>query len=406
MKLIVFSFLSLVLIPFSFAKVNDVPQDKSISEAMSAFYCHQGEQKISPACMILAKSYYQWTDSQGKLHLSDKPHENAQKIDFNKRKSKTFYKRTGKRGEIHLSDKPGDDATKVKLKTGIKASTVPYNKNRTKFRIRSRKQYPITKNPYSKSNNKRYNKHTAMSLYQGEKRVQDIAEKFERKFLLTLYYKDKPKATWPSLKYHLAGRTDYRKLSQYIKVLDKEFAKYPKSFIYKTGLKGIALGKRMQISRQYRSAIPDYYTEILYYDINHLSKKTLTRVRHIIHHEYYHMIEQEIHGNGFYKDPQWAKFNPYSFTYGKGGARYRTRESLNDLSKYGKQGFISAYAMSGLEEDKAETYACLFTTPCWRYMQKRIKTDDVLKKKVDYMKAFLYQLDPSMDNAYYEKMHK
>src|SRR5271157_4725508 len=62
----------------------------------------------------------------------------------------------------------------------------------------------------------------------------------------------------------------------------------------------------------------------------------------------------------FYNDPVWKKLNPVSFTYaGKGVDMLKGDADITSL--HPRQGFITLYATSAVEEDKAEVFAYLFT---------------------------------------------
>jgi hypothetical protein len=87
-------------------------------------------------------------------------------------------------------------------------------------------------------------------------------------------------------------------------------------------------------------------------------------------------------------DPGWAKENGDSFVYGSGGRFQRDPRSSSPES--GSPGFVTRYATSALEEDKAETFAFLMVAP--EMMAERIKTDPVLAHKVARVKAQLAPL--------------
>lgn len=329
---------------------------------------------------------YQWTDKKGNIHFSDKAHKKAKKIDIQKRGKKNYYKWYDKKGYLHLSDKPHKNATVIKLPK--KTSIISSGK-------KSAKKNQQKKNAYNSIVDKRTAKEKIDSL------INDIQSQQP----LSIYYQDKPAKSWPTLSYKLIEKKDYPLMLRYLKIIKKEFDKYPSSFLQHTKLRGIVLVKSLKIGAQRRGAVPDYYQELLYYDIGYLRPDNEHYIQHIIHHEFYHMIEQELNGDAYYKDPNWSALNPYNFKYGKGGANYRSKESLESLRKNGLKGFVSAYAKSGLEEDKAETYACLLTKRCIRYLKKRIKNDDVLKRKVEHMKTFLYLEDSNINEHFWKKHH-
>jgi len=118
--------------------------------------------------------------------------------------------------------------------------------------------------------------------------------------------------------------------------------KYPKEFITNTKLRRIVLVKELYNQGVPVAAMPEYYKENLYMDI-YIGNNDPLYQRHVVHHEFYHMIEQELNGDAYYIDPEWNKFNEPGFTYGSGGINNRTGEMrplhilCRDLSVYIQQ---------------------------------------------------------------------
>lgn len=206
-------------------------------------------------------------------------------------------------------------------------------------------------------------------------------------------------ATWTCL-----DDNDYKTFKEFIIVFYEEWSKYPKKWISKNGLQGIAFVQKLNVVNQSRFAMPDAYGEILYYDIDYL-RYGQRYVRDCIHHEFYHMIEEQNFGSMYYKDPKWSAFNDKDFSYGNGGASaYNSGEYV--AKEHPFKGFVSTYATYGLEEDKAELYSYLFSTESYNFLIEWIKQDEILKKKFDYMKAFIAILVPEMDDTYFDKIHE
>jgi hypothetical protein len=226
-----------------------------------------------------------------------------------------------------------------------------------------------------------------------------------KQYSITIHYKKIPAASW-QLKYSLIGKDDYPYFARSLEILVQEFSKYPRSFIKRTRLSSIAFAKNIFLKGQARGAIPDYLKEMLLFDIekNRKAKVHERYIRHCIHHEFYHMIEQEINGSAYWKDPAWAKLNIRNFRYGKGGARARSSNMY--LFTHPQKGFINLYAMSGLEEDKAEVYSILFMPSEFRRVSGWAETDPILKAKIAYMIKFLNRLDRTFSKQYWTNLHK
>jgi hypothetical protein len=124
-----------------------------------------------------------------------------------------------------------------------------------------------------------------------------------------------------------------------------------------------------------------------------------------MHHEFYHLVEKNYFGNFYYNDRSWVSFNPLDFSYGSGGAAaYANPEFAR--RQYPYKGFITGYATSGIEEDKAELFGYLMTTQEYLKLQKWIREDQVLSNKVAYFMGFLRGMCREMDYDFFIKIHQ
>ena len=222
-------------------------------------------------------------------------------------------------------------------------------------------------------------------------KINELVQRFDDKYSIKIRFEEIPKASW-DIKYRIAKPAHYHRLYNYLLLLHEEYNKYPKSFLRNTKLKEIALVYHLNIYNQYRAAVPDYYLERIYYDFSK-SWNNKTYQRHVIHHEFFHMIEQEFNGDAFWFDPDWFRINPQNTFYGNGGMTHQGKNinyyEINNPSP----GFINLYSKSGLEEDKAEIFAILFVKEEYKKISKWLKKDKYLNKKVEYMKNTLLQYD-------------
>lgn len=244
---------------------------------------------------------------------------------------------------------------------------------------------------------------TVQCFSSAKREISSIISRIEKKYTISLTYDDIPEATWDRVKYKIASQADYGQLLKYMKLFQREFSKYLKEFIKKTELKNVSFVKNLSFSGQLRTAVPDYKKEILFLDFARGSHSTIYQ-KHVIHHEFYHMIEEQFNGEPYWKDPNWMAFNDKHFTYGKGGAAVQSRSDMYELT-HPEKGFINLYSMTGVEEDKAEIYASLFIKAESRKINRWIKKDTILRKKVRYMKDFLFSCCEDM-NAEYWKDYK
>ncbi|OFX60326.1 MAG: hypothetical protein A2046_02685 [Bacteroidetes bacterium GWA2_30_7] len=235
--------------------------------------------------------------------------------------------------------------------------------------------------------------------------IKSTISKIENKYQIKIYYDTKlPDSIFDiKRKYSLAPDSDYVKLYDYIKLFNKEFNKYPVQFIHKVNLKYIAIVKEVtNTNGNIRTAVPDRENEVLYLQYPQINYYP-DYYKHTIHHEFYHMIEEEINGSSFYKDPLWALFNDTSFHYGSGGnSMYDKKINAYEMS-HPIKGFINLYSASSIEEDKAEIFAILFVDTERKKIEEFAKTDNSLEKKINYMKNFLYGISKEMQEFLFEE---
>ncbi len=240
-----------------------------------------------------------------------------------------------------------------------------------------------------------------------------ISKEYEKKYLkkvskpynIKIYYRKFIPSSYSrrhtTFKY--LTKNDDNNLIKFSIILYEAWSKYPVDFVKKTNIKAIALVTNMKVVGQKRMAMPDAYGEVLYVDINCVDYGKQYS-EHIIHHEYYHMIEQEFNGSMYYKDPNWKLLNKKGFLYGRGG-RFM-RDSKLTWKKHPKLGFVNGYSTSGLEEDKAEVFAHLLTTGEFKEVYKWFNDDDILRSKFEYMINFLKSISPNFDESYIKKLHQ
>lgn len=168
-----------------------------------------------------------------------------------------------------------------------------------------------------------------------------------------------------------------RQLKQYLGLFEQELQKLPVQLLQISGLKTVAFVRQLQLATQPRAAVPDYIHDVLYYDV---SPQREAYLRHVIHHEFYHMLEQQLYGTAYYQDPAWLALNPAGFVYGNGGAM--TRQSAAAKFSHPAAGFINGYAMSGIEEDKAEIWTVIWARDSWQQVSAMFAQDPVLAAKL------------------------
>ena len=233
--------------------------------------------------------------------------------------------------------------------------------------------------------------------------IRRLCSSLENNYSIKVYFEKFPVTSW-KIDYDFATKQDYEKLYNYLLLFDNEFAKYPKGFLKKTKLSAVVFVKSLALKKQLRTAIPDYGKEILILDFLRGGHNS-TYQKHVIHHEFYHMIEEEFNESAYWKDPHWKEFNAPGVQYGQGG------KSAQDNSKaylftHPEKGFVNLYSQSAIEEDKAEIYATLFVKEEYDKLIEWVKEDKTLYGKMKYMIKFLKKLDSRLSKRYFSKLHK
>ncbi|MEK7517896.1 MAG: hypothetical protein AAB583_05070 [Patescibacteria group bacterium] len=194
---------------------------------------------------------------------------------------------------------------------------------------------------------------------------------------------------------------DLGKLTTYSLLFINEWKKYPADYVKNSRIAGIVLGKNLRVSGTSRAAMPDSESKLLYLDI--IDSSNTNYVQGVIHHEYYHLIEYNYFGSFYYKDPVWSSFNDPTFKYyGSGADAYA--DSNYTEKEHPVKGFASFYALYALEEDKAETYSYIMRSNFYKKLLEWIKTDEILAKKVNYLKQFMKDHSLEIDEDYFTKI--
>lgn len=182
-------------------------------------------------------------------------------------------------------------------------------------------------------------------------------------------------------------------------VLAKELAIYPRALLERSHLKRIVLASGLAFDGQLRGAIPDYGNQVLYYDVTRGSYSRPYQ-RAAIQHEFFHVVDYRDDGQ-VYRDDDWSALNPKDFAYGPGGRNVQ-EDALGSLFADDVPGFLTRYARSGVEEDKAEIYSRMIVAPI--EVSRHAAADPILARKVARMKTLMRSFEPSIDDGFWERV--
>jgi len=173
-----------------------------------------------------------------------------------------------------------------------------------------------------------------------------------------------------------------------------ELTLLPRSFLERAGLRRVVLCADLREERRPIPSLPNYRNTLL------LDAGGSTGyMRRLVHHEVFHFAD--LADDGIVRgDPAYAALNPPGFEYGSGGRSMRQRSS----AAFGEApaGFVSRYATSAVEEDKAEVFAFLMTRP--EAMAELGRRNPVVAAKAAYIRALVGGLSDELDGAFWRSV--
>lgn len=192
-----------------------------------------------------------------------------------------------------------------------------------------------------------------------------------------------------------------KNVDHYAPIFANEFELYPPQLIKCVKLKRVVIAVELSFAGQLRTAIPDYAHDTLYLDAAR-GAYDKTYVRKVIHHDFFHMIDNRDDGT-VKMDERWAKLNPADFKYGTGGKNAQDMPSTSLLTDK-LPGFLNHYSTTAVEEDKAEMFANMIVDP--GHVDERSRKDPVVKAKAERMRELLKSFCPEIDDKFWTKARK
>ncbi|MCA9394729.1 MAG: hypothetical protein KC900_11025 [Candidatus Omnitrophica bacterium] len=200
-----------------------------------------------------------------------------------------------------------------------------------------------------------------------------------------------------------AAPKDYGRVYRFLLLLQEELNKYPPNFLRPAQLESIYLVKSLFREDKNAQGIYDYRHKIIFFDFARQYGGEMAQ-RHNIHHEFFHVIDT----NSFYWQEKvgWEELNASDFEYVRKGKVHVDPEP-NQANYFAptRKGFVTYYAMMSPYEDKAEVFACLFVRSQSRLIQRWAAKDDILQKKISYLKQFLnIYTDGTINEDYFTRL--
>jgi hypothetical protein len=173
-----------------------------------------------------------------------------------------------------------------------------------------------------------------------------------------------------------------------------ELGLLPAGLPQRIGLRRVALCSGLREEGLAIPSLPNYqHTLLLDVDANPAF------LRRVLHHEVFHFADLADDAQVLW-DPVWDQLNAPGFEYGHGGRDMRDRRASDPTDA--QPGFLTRYATSALEEDKAETFSFMLTRPA--EVARRAAGDPALAAKVARLRELLVGLDPELDEAFWARI--
>jgi hypothetical protein len=170
-----------------------------------------------------------------------------------------------------------------------------------------------------------------------------------------------------------------------------ELSRYPKAFLQRARFRRLLLCAALHEGDNAIPSLPNYHGALVL-DVD----ADAPFLRRLVHHEVFHFADYA-DDDQLSHDPAWSALNDRYFVYGSGGRFLRTPGAGRFTDK--TPGFVSEYATSALEEDKAETFAMRMVAP--RALELRGQMDEIVRAKSAAVEAQLRKLSPALDDQFF-----
>jgi hypothetical protein len=229
-----------------------------------------------------------------------------------------------------------------------------------------------------------------------QKRVQSL----EKKYGLQIFYRDFSPLAKDKLVFKLPEPEDYETLARFLKLFDKEVAKYPVNFFRRGKVLTVVFVKRNFYDEKPAEGLYNVSGHFILIDFCRNKGHSAVQ-RRSIHHEFFHMIEIESRVEGRVVT-DWEKMNPVGFAYGPPKERVLMGGNKYNNMAPAVAGFVTEYATTGPEEDRAEIFASLMLPASQEVLLRWAKRDHLLAEKMEAMKKYLLEYDSRLDQNFWD----
>ncbi|MCC6525952.1 MAG: hypothetical protein IT373_25120 [Polyangiaceae bacterium] len=174
----------------------------------------------------------------------------------------------------------------------------------------------------------------------------------------------------------------------------QELALYPASWLARIGLRNVVLCEGLAEDGRAIPSLPNV-RESLLVDVSGAP----AYLQRLVHHEIFHFADVADDGQ-LLSDRAWEALNAPGFRYL--GSGRGAREPEPGWPWHDAPGFVSRYATSALEEDKAELFALMMVAP--RRAAELAMGDPVLATKVAALRDHVASIGSELDERFWERL--
>jgi hypothetical protein len=175
------------------------------------------------------------------------------------------------------------------------------------------------------------------------------------------------------------------RLEATIAVVERELARYSPGFLRRGRLHRVLVCEKLALDGVPISSLPNFERTLLLD-----ADAPLEFLRRLIHHEVFHFLDYA-DDDSLGSDGTWQALNDRYFVYGSGGRYLRDGDAARFRTDL--PGFVSKYATSALEEDKAELFAFAMSAPT--ALRALSLSDAVIRAKLVALERQVTSFDPA-----------
>lgn len=241
--------------------------------------------------------------------------------------------------------------------------------------------------------------HSEISAVSSAGDLSIVVNRLQKKYGIDFVYRDIPLLQFKKeVIYEPIAFSDEAEFYQYLRLFEEQIDKYPRSFFSETQLETVVFVKKLFYDGKATEGFYNLPQKVIFFDFSRSSGFPQSQ-RHNIHHEIFHIIDTQML---YAFSEEWAGFNDPNFVYGRGEAQIRSGEA--DFLSSPHPGFATVYGLTSIEEDKAEIFACLMRKFPHRLLNKWIKNDQVLNRKIVLMKKIIVKYCAEMDDEFWRTL--